>query len=637
MLTNNIIYTIDLPSIQKKIQKNNQKEIEKIQYKNFLQGISSGWKTLLIQEPIYHAFRLFFYNQILNEENRNEFLDELENTRQLFLEKGHDNKSSPQKTRKITPSPSERSTRKNLVPTEAEYYLNKISNTKEEEIKEQNTMFSKILYLNYGNEKKVVLKFNLSPSGFSASYEAYVGVFLNKLNKQFPFFVETYGCLKGPRPIEKGDNSYPRIFPSYMRFLEPVPLKYEYLKPFHSLTDSQLNAQYGILMEFIKGNSLSDYINNIEIWFLLFQVYSVLDYLGGDFVHGDLYCRNVMVVPAVKHTDIQKIKFVYHYPGGRVFTFNSSYIVKMIDFGSSNFNDRKEEEKSPSYIPYRNRNMYHDLLLFTEVCQLIPGKVPDFVDKSKKINEEIEKIKQAQRDQLKKIISKNVINFYEKKMNALENVLYTKINTEEFKKLEKEIKSFRELQTDEKKDIKEVFEFMNRKLKEVQKTISDYKQKITVVGEIHIWMDGSNRPMERTDYKEESTDPMVEDPLFPLGLFFQTRNPSPQPVSNKKKTSPIQSKAEVKTSPIPEKEEKTSPIQSKAEKTSSIPSKAEVKTRPNAVPNEPKPSKPFDPDNEEKTEQKTKIIYSFEQEKKNSNKIISLDGKSDPKKDCSIQ
>jgi hypothetical protein len=83
------------------------------------------------------------------------------------------------------------------------------------------------------------------------------------------------------------------------------------------------------------------------------------------FTHYDLHYENVMLYEPVKG---KHIEYNYHYPDHTV-TFNSKYIVKIIDSGRSFYNDTSESDKIIcSEFPFsREYNKSTDLMLLNNV------------------------------------------------------------------------------------------------------------------------------------------------------------------------------------------------------------------------------------------------------------------------------
>jgi len=175
------------------------------------------------------------------------------------------------------------------------------------------------------------------------AYEAMVGTFINKQRVRFPCFLETYGLYEYPQFGKYGVNK--KIDVNKQAIIKGC------VKP--------LNM--GIMIENIKeGETLASKIKsfdtveeyskfmNFNLLYILYQIYGPLSILSEVFTHYDLHHENVMLYEPVQG---MYIEYNYHYPDHTV-TFNSKYIVKIIDYGKSFFEDE---------TGYNPRDIYRDL------------------------------------------------------------------------------------------------------------------------------------------------------------------------------------------------------------------------------------------------------------------------------------
>ena len=236
-----------------------------------------------------------------------------------------------------------------------------------------------------GYVANAILKTSNDPGSDNLAYEALAGIFLNKQKLRFPCFVETYGLYYSTNILDmskymKIDINKPSLIKSCEHPLS-IGLMIEYLK--NGFT----------LKEFIENLTRADYefFMNNHILYILYQVYAPLSMLSDVFTHYDLHAGNVMLYPVGNGKHIQ---YNYHYSYHTV-TFNSEYIVKIIDYGRSFFKDDsgynpKDAYKdlcesqstrctncghdkgfswldpfSHHYISSQKRNMSHDLRLLS--------------------------------------------------------------------------------------------------------------------------------------------------------------------------------------------------------------------------------------------------------------------------------
>jgi hypothetical protein len=225
------------------------------------------------------------------------------------------------------------------------------------------------------------LKCSRSQTADNLFYEYLVGkCFVNKQNKIFPCFLETYQAFKFK--INNNNNNDPYLQNGYYDYLYNcvqsndfksvdfinVPL----LEPFYDINESDLTkiAHVKNLKESCKLNkyicvnvqhfdqfislsdslkncvrhtdntiidfTLSDVLLDLELYNILFQLYFPLWKLQNVYTHYDLHCSNVFLYKP--YTGKNYIKMEYYGSDGKmILDFKTEYIVKIIDYGRNYF------------------------------------------------------------------------------------------------------------------------------------------------------------------------------------------------------------------------------------------------------------------------------------------------------------
>jgi hypothetical protein len=103
-----------------------------------------------------------------------------------------------------------------------------------------------------------------------------------------------------------------------------------------------------------------------ELKYILFQIYYTLVYLENEFTHYDLHWENILLHKLSYNTYIE---YNYILNDGTLINFKSKYIVKIIDYGRSFYNDTSEGDKIIcSEFPFsREYNKSTDLMLLNNV------------------------------------------------------------------------------------------------------------------------------------------------------------------------------------------------------------------------------------------------------------------------------
>jgi hypothetical protein len=198
-----------------------------------------------------------------------------------------------------------------------------------------------IKYTKHKYSAHAVMKSTLTKSSDNLAYEYLVGEFLNKYNKIFPCFCETYGLLHYLSEAKwqsfKNDNIKNKtVLKNSFVVLKDLTV--------NNLEYTCSNSKHLILMtEYIKNTeTIEKNLNNSafvynELIYVLYQIYLPLSMLSNKFTHYDLHIGNVLLFTPVKNSYIH-----YHYHiNNKTISFKSPYIVKIIDYGRSYFNDQE--------------------------------------------------------------------------------------------------------------------------------------------------------------------------------------------------------------------------------------------------------------------------------------------------------
>jgi hypothetical protein len=170
-----------------------------------------------------------------------------------------------------------------------------------------------------------ILKTSKKETSDNLIYEYIMGLYINKINRFLPTFLETYSLFQCTPEFHKT-----------LLLGEPVKMdsQIEPLETNHLLKRGCLKPLYNqILIQHVKnGESLLSKLQDIdflknELINVLFQIYSALYYLRGEFTHFDMHADNVLLQ---KPFPSGVMEFQY---GDTV--FHSRYIVKIIDYGRS--------------------------------------------------------------------------------------------------------------------------------------------------------------------------------------------------------------------------------------------------------------------------------------------------------------
>ena len=204
-----------------------------------------------------------------------------------------------------------------------------------------NGLFIEINYSKLGYNAEALLKSNKKITADNLMYEYIVGLFMDRYNKYFPCFLQTYGIYKYKRNPHTRKNKV-KLRKNMLDLLAVNRID----RPLYNISCKK-SESLAILIQYFK-NSFSlaelldteyneEFYNSImksnTIFEILFQVYIPLAQMANVFTHYDLHLGNILLYPIDGY-----IEFRYNYNDGRVITFCSKYIAKIIDYGRSYFN-----------------------------------------------------------------------------------------------------------------------------------------------------------------------------------------------------------------------------------------------------------------------------------------------------------
>jgi hypothetical protein len=201
-----------------------------------------------------------------------------------------------------------------------------------------NGFINQIEYEHRGYKSYAILKSAKTADADNLLYEYIVGQYINRLNKQYPCFLETYGYYfynknKYREKLQNDKlNDVSVLKKGLILHTDP---------DYHYGCKSSKNL--AILIQHLNNiKSLDkmsrdlDFIQNDLMW-VLFQLYMPLAKLKNSFTHYDLHLSNVYLYEPVAGKYIE-----YHYflTKTKKVSFKSSYMLKIIDYGRSYFNDK---------------------------------------------------------------------------------------------------------------------------------------------------------------------------------------------------------------------------------------------------------------------------------------------------------
>ena len=368
-----------------------------------------------------------------------------------------------------------------------------------------NGFVKQIEYEKSGYNAYSVLKSSVERDSDNLVYEYIVGQFINKANKFFPCFVETYGLYYYKDQVSWKTSKNTKVINTNILndLLELQTSVYDYKKM------CQQSKYAAILIQHLKnvrtlGDSLTSNFIIYDLLFVLYQIYMPLSLLKYTFTHYDLHNDNVLLFEPIKG---KYIEYHYHLQTNEIVNFKSPYIVKIIDYGRSYFspehpdlnptdiynhlcsepacspkcgsksgftffNPYRKNEKDDWYINTNISNQSHDLKIFKYMSNEIKS------NKFKRIDPKWEKLM----DPLVKLITsasqqygnefKGTEKFYGTKEILTSGLPYSKINNV----------------TDAEEALRRLILDNNLPLKQINNLYYKPEHKI---GDIHIYTDGT--------------------------------------------------------------------------------------------------------------------------------------------------
>jgi hypothetical protein len=207
-----------------------------------------------------------------------------------------------------------------------------------------NGFINQINYAHRGYKACALLKSSKTAESDNLLYEYVVGQYINRLNKQFPCFLETYGYF-----MHTNEDTWEKMQK------EPVIQDVSLLKDLREQKTVDYNdacreaKKLAILIQYFQGiqslqkMSLDPTFIQTELMGALFQLYVPLARVKNTFTHYDLHLENVYLYKPVEG---KYIEYHYYLSSTRAITFKSAYMVKIIDYGRSFFKDDHVNSKS---------------------------------------------------------------------------------------------------------------------------------------------------------------------------------------------------------------------------------------------------------------------------------------------------
>ena len=202
----------------------------------------------------------------------------------------------------------------------------------------ENGFIHQIQYKHGDYSSYAILKSAKTPEADNLLYEYIVGQYINKLNKQYPCFLETYGYYR-----YRNDPAWNQM-ESSAQVDDARVLKYALTQKTRiDYDDACRDSKYlAILIQHLKGITSFQELSfdptfiAYDMLSALFQLYMPLANVKDTFTHYDLHLENLYLYePAVG----KYIQYHYHISERKIVTFKSRYMLKIIDYGRSYFND----------------------------------------------------------------------------------------------------------------------------------------------------------------------------------------------------------------------------------------------------------------------------------------------------------
>ena len=214
-----------------------------------------------------------------------------------------------------------------------------------------NGFINEIQYDHRGYKAYAVLKSSMRPGSDNLMYEYVVGQYVNKFNKRFPCFLETYGYYIYNNDIKINDKMVWTFLKNtkITATMDTIKKGLVLQKTTDYAKACKQSKYLAILIQHLKGiQSIKHMVRNAhfvthELLNMLFQIYVPLSMVANTFTHYDLHHENANLYEPAKDSYIQ---FHYHTGGNNVVSFKSKYIAKIIDYGRSYFKDEESGEDS---------------------------------------------------------------------------------------------------------------------------------------------------------------------------------------------------------------------------------------------------------------------------------------------------
>jgi len=211
-----------------------------------------------------------------------------------------------------------------------------------------NGFVKEIKYSRNNYESYTVLKSSIQNDSDNLMYEYEVGInFINKQNKIFPCFLETYGMF-----LYKDNTSWVSSKNTKSLPISELSKYLNYLPNIDYVVGCQKSKYIALLIQHVKDvKTIEDFITeisrktsvgeqmmliNYDLPSILYQVYMPLATLANEFTHYDLHGSNVLLYEPIKGA---YMTYNYHLTSGKTVKFNSRYIAKIIDYGRAYYDD----------------------------------------------------------------------------------------------------------------------------------------------------------------------------------------------------------------------------------------------------------------------------------------------------------
>ena len=224
-------------------------------------------------------------------------------------------------------------------------HLSKVTNTGS---KSANGFVLNLHYESMNYKSNALLKSSQQNDSDNLYYEYLVGLlFINKMNKIFPCFTETYHLFE--HRTEKSKNrllNNELAVSKYSTWIKLNECDASVINDSYKCIDKSCKdgVDFAILVQYISNPiSLSSFIlkyrhNRLfedQMVCILYQIYACLSYLKDHYTHYDLHAENILLykLPDGKYVNI---KYIDENSGNTVMV-KTNYVAKIIDYGRSYF------------------------------------------------------------------------------------------------------------------------------------------------------------------------------------------------------------------------------------------------------------------------------------------------------------